>query len=146
MSSPIAKTYDPKKIVITFAGIPLSGFADGTFIQVTQPAQRFTKHVGADGEVARARSNDDTHEVTITLLQTSLSNTYLSQMAEADRISNLGIGSLQITDLNGTTLRLWPQAWIRQDPEMQDGKEISDRAWIFDTSQVAENAIGGQIL
>lgn len=135
-----AKTYDPKLIIITFNGVPITGFADGEFVAITASGERFTKVSGADGEVARSKSNDKTHEVVITLLQTSISNNYLSTMV----ISGTK-GVLKISDLNGNAIWLWDEAWIRQPPDTTFEKEITDRAWTFDTAQVITENYGGNI-
>lgn len=137
------KTYDPKKVITTFSGIPLSGFADGSFIQVTASSDRYTKKIGADGEVARVRGNDDTSEVTITLLATSKSNTVLTSYLNADRLSNKGIAPLSITDLDGGLIFFWPQAWIRKTPDITKSKDIEEVAWVFDTGQIGAEIIAG---
>jgi len=139
------KTYDPAKVIITLGGIPITGFADGTFVAVTPAGDRFTKKVGADGEVSRTKSNDNTSRVTITLKQTSLSNTYLNTLKEADRLLNGGVRPLSITDLSGTTILFWPQAWIASPPDQEFAKEEGDRAWNIDTGQAAQEIIGGHV-
>lgn len=137
------KTYDPNKVIVIFGGIPISGFADGTFINIVAAADRFTKKVGADGEVARAKTNDFTNEVTLTLLQTSLSNTYLSTVANLDRLSNAGALPLLITDTNGDTLESWGTAWVKKMPDSGFAKETGERAWAFDTGQSIIDFVGG---
>jgi len=139
----MVKNYDPKRFIITFGGIPATGFADGTFIAVTSPSQTFTKTVGADGEVARAKGNDNTNEITITLLQTSLFNDYLSNIYKIDKATNQGKLILALADLEGTTVMIWSQAWIRQLPDIDRGKEIGENAWIFDTGQINAVNVGG---
>jgi len=146
MSVGFVKTYDPKKVIVTFGGVPLTGWADGTFIGVRGSAERFTKKTGADGEVARARSNDDTHEVTVTLMQSSPSNTYLSTVMNIDRLTNMGIRPLSITDLSGSSLFFWPEAWIKKDPDVDYAKEVGDRAWAFDTGQIGAQNINGDFI
>lgn len=141
-----AKTYNAKKVIITYNGIPITGFADGTFLTITPARERSTKKVGADGEVARSKSNDHTHEVTFTLLQTSASNNYLSNLLEVDRLTDVGAYPLQVVDLSGTTLHFWDAAWIKQEADGEFANEISDRAWVLDTGQVAANVTGGQIV
>lgn len=139
------KTYDPKNVIVTFGGVSLTGFADGTFISITPSMERFQKVVGADGEVARGRSNDDTHEVTVTLMQSSASNDDLATIAKADRQSNTGVRALAVRDLSGNTLMFWPEAWVRQTPDLEFAKELGERAWVFDTGQVAVEDLGGVI-
>ena len=92
-------TYDPKKVIITFGGVPITGFADGTFVQIDPNAEMWTKKVGADGEVTRSQSNDNTHTVQITLQQSSASNDYLSTCMNADKLTGMGMLPLSITDL-----------------------------------------------
>jgi len=140
------QTYDPKEVIMTFCGIPISGFDDGTFIQVTASSDRYTKKIGADGEVARVRGNDYTSEVTTTLLQTSPSNTILTGFMEADRLTNKGIGPLSITDLSGGSIFFWPHAWIKKCPDYAASKDLEPRAWVFDTGQVAIEGILGSSL
>lgn len=137
------KTYDPKKIIVIFCGVQLSGFADGSFVSISPAAERFTKVVGADGEVGRAKSNDYTAEISITLAQTSISNDYLSSKLYADKVLGSGLGPLLVRDMNGTTLHFWPEAWIKQEADEEFGKELGDREWAFDTGQPADNNIGG---
>jgi hypothetical protein len=139
------KTYDPKQVIITFGAHIFSGFADGEFITITPTSERFTKMSGADGEVARSKSNDNTHEVTITLLQTSISNQYLSGIVALDRFGNAGKAPLKITDLSGNALFIWNEAWIRQPPDVSFDKEITERAWVFDTGQVVSEVYGGNV-
>jgi hypothetical protein len=146
MINPMVSTYDPKKVIITFGGVPIGGFADGTFIQVDASGDFFSKKVGADGEVTRSMSNDNTHTVVITLQQSSLSNVYLSTCKNADKLTGLGMLPLSITDINGTTLMFWPQAWISTDPSWGYAKENTDRAWTFQTGQIAAQSEGGTIL
>jgi hypothetical protein len=49
----MSQTYDPSMIVASFLGIPISGYADGTFVAVERNNESFTLMVGAGGEAAR---------------------------------------------------------------------------------------------
>jgi len=138
-----AKTYDPNDMIITFMGDVITGFADGTFISIVPSSERWGKTVGADGEVGRSKSNDNTYEVTITLMQTSASNDYLSEKLAADKNSNEGIGALQIIDKSGTTEFFFDSAWIRQPADSEYSKDVAERAWTFDTGQALQETIGG---
>ncbi|GHV79125.1 hypothetical protein AGMMS49944_09160 [Spirochaetia bacterium] len=145
-ANPIVTTYDPKKVIITYGGVPIGGYADGTFIQVDAAEAYFAKKVGADGEVTRSMSNNNTHSVAITLQQSSLSNQHLSTCKNLDKLTGLGMLPLSITDLNGGTLFFWPQAWVVQDPPWGFAKENTDRAWGFETGQIATQNEGGTLL
>lgn len=139
------KTYDAKYVIVIFNGVPITGFADGTFISVAPSSDLYTKVVGADGNVSRSRSNDDTAEVTITLAQTSLSNDFLTTQMLLDKTLNAGKGSLQIKDLLGTSLHFFLSAWVKSKPNTEYAKDLTDRVWVFDTGQADIETIGGNI-
>jgi len=135
------KTYNPKKVLLTFGGIPISGFAKGTFIKVTPSADTYTKYVGADGEVARAQSSDDTSSVEITLMKTSDSNAYLNTIKESDKLIGDGVLPLSITDLStGQEVMFWAQAWIKKAPDKEYGDDVPTRNWTFDTGQATSGS------
>jgi hypothetical protein len=145
-SDGLVKTYDTSKVTITFGGVPIGGFTDGSFIKVTPAADLFVQKVGADGEIVRSRSNDNTHTVDITLMQSSPSNTYLTTVKEMDRLANMGIRDLRIIDLSGSSLFFWPQAYITKDPDVEYAKEATDRAWSFKTGHVANHNVNGDFI
>lgn len=139
------KTYLADRVLINFNGVPLTGYADGEFCIVTPNAEGWTKVSGADGEKVRSRSNDFSHNVELNFLQSSVSNTYLSGVAEADRLTGLGKGPLLITDLSGQTLHFWAEAWIIQNADSSFGKEAGERSWSLDTGDITpgSNIVGG---
>lgn len=139
------KTYDPKKVIITFGTHTISGYADGTFISITPATDRFSKNVGADGEVTRTQSNDNTDEVVITVKQTSSSNDYLSQVAFNDRFLGTGKLPLSIVDIGGTTIANYTEAWIRTEAAIENSNEASDRVWTLDTGQPTTKNVGGNL-
>jgi hypothetical protein len=139
-ANPLVGSYDPKKVIITLGGVPIGGYADGTFVQVDPNSETWTKKVGADGEVARGLSNDNTHTIQITLMQTSLSNKYLRTVFNADKLTGLGMLPLSITDLNTMDVYFWPQAWVSTDPSTGRAKETTDAQWTIHTGQEAASA------
>jgi hypothetical protein len=143
----MTKTYDPKLVVVAFGGNVIQGYADGSFVEIApNDGDGFKKVVGADGEVARSKSNDNTHTVTITLLQTSASNDFLSNIRSADKLAGKSIYPLSVTDINGTSIFFWPEAWIHGDPSWSGGKEVGERQWVLDTGQQSEGNYGGNTL
>lgn len=138
----VVATFDPKSVLISFGGVPLSGFADGTFLELTADTQQFTKVVGADGFTTRVKSNDYGGVLTLTLSQSSPSNDVLSGFLQLDRTTNTAVLPLLIKDMSGTTLVFAAQAWIQQFPDTAFGNEINNRAWIFDLADL-DLLIGG---
>ena len=127
-SSGIVKTYDAKMVIITFAGVIITDFADGDFISITYP-EGFEAVEGADGSENRNNTNKSGADVTITVSQTSAANDLLSALHTADKLSNAGKGALSIKDLNGTSLIFSPQAYIKKYADFTDGNALGTRAW-----------------
>ncbi len=89
----MVRTYDPKEVIIIVGVAPMGGFADGSFITINRINDTFSKVSGTDGVVSRAKSNDKSGEITLTLAQTSPSNDVLTLIAQADELSNNGIAT-----------------------------------------------------
>lgn len=136
------QTYDPQYVVASFLGIPISGYADGTFIKVERDSESFTKMTGAGGEVARARSRHTGGKVTFTLMASSPCNDLLSAAFQADELLGTGVGPTFIKDLNGTTVALAANSWIQKPSSVEFGKEIGTREWVIDCASV-EFTVGG---
>lgn len=130
------KTYDPKQVVVSIGGIPISGYLDGTFIQVTRDEDAFAKKTGADGETSRAKSNSRGGSVTLSLAQTSLSNDALSALAAVDENTGNGVVPLLVKDVRGTSLIASASAWIKKLPDTIYSKEIEGREWVIDCADL----------
>ncbi len=129
----MVKTYDPKLVLVTIGGNPIQGYADGAFVSIVADEDAFTKVTGADGQTSRAKSNNTSARITITLKQTSPSNDVLNSIARADEIANAGVVPIQIKDLGGSTLFGAPDAWVAKKPDSEFSKEVGDRVWMIDT-------------
>lgn len=136
------KSYDPKRVVLIIGGVPIGGYADGTFIMFERTADQYTKVAGADGEVARAKSNDRTGSFTITLMQTSDSNDVLSGIAKLDERLNAGVVPALLKEIDSTTSIFAGTAWVRKMPNVEYSKEITNREWILDVAE-SEAFVGG---
>lgn len=136
------KTYDPKKIVITFGGRQITGYADGSFVTVRRNADGWSLQMGTDGEGTRSKSNDNSGQVEISLMQSSLSNDFLSQIAISDQVANAGLLPLLVKDVDGNFLATAEQAFIKKLPDSEFGREAASRSWIIETDNLVE-FIGG---
>lgn len=137
------RTYDPRNVQIIVGGNPISGFADGSFITITPDETLYAKSVGADGEVSRARSNNRSATVTLTLKQTSQSNDVLSALALADNAANAGVVPFMVKEIgSGSTLVFAQAAWIEDFPDIDYSKEVGERAWTLATAQT-DMFVGG---
>jgi hypothetical protein len=126
------RTYDPSQVVVSVNGIPVSGFADGTGVKVSRSNNLYEKVNGMDGHTSRSKSMDRSGEISITLAQTSPSNTVFSTLAMLDETSNAGVCIVAITDLSGSSQYATASAWIRKPADAEFGKTISNREWVFE--------------
>jgi hypothetical protein len=136
------KTYNPAQVQCIVAGIPISGYADGTFITCGRDNDAFSSGSGSDGEGWRAKSNDRTGTLTLTLLQTSESNDALSALAIADELSGDGVGPLMLKDGSGRTLFAAETCWIAKTADVEFAREVTGREWMIKTDAL-EVFVGG---
>jgi hypothetical protein len=133
-------TYAADKVVISIGGVSLSGTADGDFVTAKYDEDRYTKHVGADGSVSRARNPSAAGTIEIVLSATSGSNDELSAFFNLGLLG--GIDNpipVAIADLSGRSLCAAGNAWLKTTPEMVFGKEIGERTWVFDCADLVFN-------
>lgn len=132
------KTYDPASVSIVAFGIPISGYADGSFVSVERNEDSFTLQVGTDGESCRSKSNNKSGRVTVTLLQSSISNDLLSAQLALDELSpnGDGIGPFLMKDNSGRSLFAAEKAWIVKPPAAAFSRESESREWVIESADL----------
>lgn len=140
----MAKSYDPKDYSLIVGGHIVQGLADGTFLTVDRNNDTWAGTSGADGEYARAKSNDKSGTIVFTLMQTSQSNSVLSGFHNADEANNQGQVPVLIKDNNGDTVVEATTAWVRKPATIELGKEITAREWTLETGKLFMN-VGGNV-
>jgi hypothetical protein len=131
-------SYDAKQVSVSFAGLNLTGFAPGSFVNVEHNEDIFTLVVGADGDATRSRTNNNSGTFTLTLQQASGSNSDLTALytLDAGTLGALGTGPMLIKDSSGNTLMGAEVAWIRKLPAVEFGVESTNRVWVFETDNL----------
>ena len=145
MSGSSVRTYSPDRIVVIYGGIPITGFAEDTFVTITPLADLSTMRVGADGEVSRSISTNKCCTMELTLQQTSPTNDQLSVFIEQDALSGGILLPLMVQDLRGRTVFVASQAWISKRPPIVFGREAGDRAWELTTGAPSVWFAGGNL-
>jgi hypothetical protein len=130
------RTYDPKQILVIVGGVPIGGYADGTFVKVSRKSDAYSMTTGCDGITSRAKSNDRSGSIVITLAQTSPSNKILTGFAVADEIANAGVVPVLIKDSAGDSAYVSGFAWVRKQPDGEFGKEVGNREWNMDAADL----------
>lgn len=123
--------YAPGSVVVQFRGVPLTGFATGTFVSAERTEDSFATTVGADGEYARTRSSNKSGTVTLTLLATSASNQLLLAWLREDEAFGTGKGPLSVKNLAGQELVFSPEAWLSRPANLEFGDTLGNREWTF---------------
>lgn len=139
------KTYDPAKVIVTYAQANLTGFMDGTFVEVERDEDSFTKHVGATGDVTRTRNLNRGGKVTVTLVATSPTNDILAALMALDEDDGESYAPIQIKDTSGTMMCQAAEAWISKPPKVERAKESGSVVWVFDCADL-EIFPGGNIV
>lgn len=139
------RTYDPAQVVINVDGRDISGYADGTFVNIARNADQFTLAVGADGESTRAKSNNRSGRITFTLQQSSPSNDILDEIATQDELDNTGAVPVRVEDASGTTVAQAEKMWVVKKPDSSFAKEAENREWILETGNL-DYTVGGNAL
>ena len=136
------KTYDPKQVSVIIGSQPMRGFAEGDFVSVERNEDSWTLLVGADGESTRSKNANRSGKVTITLLASSSSNDYLTQLALADDASGRGVFSIMIKDNFGTSIYTAATAWIVKQPARSFAKEAGSQEWVIETDELIQYSGG----
>ncbi|SSW67315.1 hypothetical protein AVE30378_02559 [Achromobacter veterisilvae] len=136
-------TYDPGQVKVIMGAIDLSGFAEDTFVNVTEIGEGISSVSGADGEVARSMSRDSRLRIVVTLLQTSASNALLTALHQADKATDgQGVVPVAVTDLRGKSLHAADSAWVVKTADAGYAAKVGSREWTIETGP-SINVVGG---
>ena len=137
---------DFNEVQVSFAGIPIEGWADGDVLTLTREADAFGSVVGVSGSVARYKTNDNRCTVTLSLLSTSPVNAALSGifLADLNAPGGAGIGGFTIVDLNGSSLYAAGSCWISRPPDPTWSNEPRERVWTLQCATIRDFS-GGNI-
>lgn len=136
--------YSPEAVTALIAGfIPIEGYVDGTFINITKDVLPFTAVRTPDGTVARVYNSDQTYTIECTLHNGSESNELLTKLWQLDEISG-GKGKFQfmVKDNSGSDLFFSVTTWIEQIPPLIKSTGVDSRTWVLRSSGASIN-IGG---
>lgn len=131
-------TYNPDDVVLVLGAIIVTGYADGTFVNVERNEDSFSLTVGSDGEACRARTNNRSGRITFTLGQWSESNALLAALVTLDEESPNGDGIVPalVKDNSGTSLHTAEKAWIVKPAASANSREPENREWVVETNHL----------
>jgi len=123
-------------MTVVWNGIPIVGFANGTYLEYGRNSDAYALTVGSAGDGARAATGDKSGFVRFVLLQTSPTNAALSAAAALDEASGDGVGPLAVKDLGGADVIAAATAWIKKLPDGEESNEITNRTWELETDNL----------
>jgi len=123
------KTYNLKEVILTVNGIPVSGFGDGDAVTVEFSEEAWTMVVGADGEVTRSRTNNESGSFQVTLMQTSEANGIFQQWMQQDKLFGRALVGVTLTDTTRGEVIAATQCWIEQTPSREFNRDAGSRVW-----------------
>lgn len=140
-----AATYDPASVIVTWGSLTISGFAPETFCNVERAEDAVTTTVGADGFGCHTINRNRSGTVTVTLMQSSLTNSALSRLANLDEQTGDVSYPLVVKDIRSdATLCVAHASKIKKMPASAFGKELGTREWMF-TSVKIDISVGGNL-
>lgn len=128
------RVYSAMEHSFSFAGVPNdSGRGPDEFVSWEQKEDNFSYKAGVDGEGTYSENKDDYTELTLTIMQSSTYNDYLSGVLKGDITlpGGAGIATLLVRDRQGTTLLMSTSARILGWPKQSRGKEVGTNQWKF---------------
>lgn len=136
--------YCPDDVNCLAFGIPLEGFADGTFISIIKDRIPFGMGESADGIPSRLYNRSQTYTISLTFHCGSPSNDVLTKFWLLDELTKKGRFPLLIKDLSGTDLFFSTSAWIEGVPTVTKSTTMDTRVWVMRATQSSLNVGSNQ--
>jgi hypothetical protein len=141
--------YDPNAVEVSLGGLVITGFADGTMVEVAQAADDYETKVGTKGAVGVTRIHNPMREVKLRLLKTSPSNDQLNALRLAGRrLGSRGFASIfSLRDGSGSA-KLTGPAYVKRPPNQVFSNTAEAYEWTLDVivGNEADETIGGNRL
>ena len=128
--------YSPDLVDVIWNGITITGYADGTFIDVEREVDTFTKKVGSLGDVARSKSLNRSGKITITVMDTHPVNDLLAALIIEDEQFATAVGPFTLKDRSGTSEVRATEAWIMKVPKMGRAQQSGNNVYVFEAASI----------
>lgn len=125
--------FDSAQTDITIGNLIITGYTDGEFLTMTPKSDDWTYKKGADGDSVASRTNDDSFDVEIKLLQTAAVNGDLLALREL-QLASAPAGqhvSFQVSDRKNGSLFTGVNLLFMALPVFSMGQEAGEYSWKF---------------
>lgn len=145
-------TFSPEDVIIVishpdFTHI-VSGYADGTFVNVERNLESSTLYQGADNSGGRILRSNKAGTITLTLHQFSSSNDVLSEIYRNDieARDNSYLFNISIIDATGRSAFYARQCFISNLPSTGFGNDVETRDWMLQAVELDQYIGGNAVL
>ena len=123
-------TISPENVRVLVGGVyEITGFPQGTFVNIRKNVPSFTLVRTADGQIARTYRKDNSFIVDLTIVQASPSNDILSKLIVADQFTKNAFFPLFIKDDSGRDIFFSTASWIETYPRVSYSDNVEVRNW-----------------
>ena len=74
-------TYSPKDVLVVVGVVPITGYADGSFVEVDYNEEAYKLVIGADGEATRVKNANESGKITIKLPMNTFNRALLRKLS-----------------------------------------------------------------
>jgi hypothetical protein len=122
--------YSPADITVLLGGVvKLSGYLDGTFLEVSKDIQPYVSEMTSDDVTSRLYRRNRNYTIRFSIAQSSEANESLSELQLIDETTQLGMFPILIKDHSGSSLLFAPTAWIEGIPSQTFSNGMEGRTW-----------------
>ena len=125
------RRYDPSANKVVLGGLEITGYAEGTFIEIERDEDGFMTTVGSLGDVVRTRNLSRVVKCTLTLMAQAPANDLLNGIAQDDEDTGDNVKDFQMKDLNANVRVDGPEAWVMKLPKIERAKEAGTIQWVI---------------
>ena len=128
-------TYAPSLVRVQLFGIPIEGFAPDAVVSIERDEPVSTTRKAIDGSRTVFVDNNGTYRVTISLLQTSPSNTWLHQLFKV--YSKIGVELIMPITIDdksnatGSSVFFCTDTFFESEPSTKYSNQAEVTEWVF---------------
>ena len=124
--------YNAKDVTVTIGGRLITGFGEDAMVAIARDNDSFEDKIGVDGNVSVSHSNDKRGNITLTLMDTSADNSYLSGLLNgSERARTLQTFAVTVLDNKTGDIYECPIAWVKRPADSEKGREVSEKEWMI---------------
>jgi hypothetical protein len=112
--------YAADKVSVIVGGTPITGFAEGAFVDVARAVESATLYVGADGKGTMVINPNKSGTIVVRLKQSSLSNAVLSSLEATSAVV-----PVIVKDTSGNSLHSAAKAFVSTMPTSTYAQELN---------------------